>query len=183
MYLQNKYTRVYNNIVERAKSRTISGYTENHHIIPRSLGGTDTANNLVSLTAKEHYMCHLLLPKMLEGESKYKMLCAILRMAHSNQKQRVKVNSRVYERVKIEKAAMQSVMRKGERNPFYGKTHTPEVIEKIKAARAAQIKKQGTVMTKAARAKLRERIVCPHCGLEGQKSGMKRWHMDNCKYK
>jgi hypothetical protein len=37
MYLSNKYTIVYNNIVNRAKSRVLDGYGENHHIIPKNI--------------------------------------------------------------------------------------------------------------------------------------------------
>jgi len=45
-------------------SRNITGYVEKHHIIPQSIGGKNTQNNIVSLTAKEHRLCHLLLTKM-----------------------------------------------------------------------------------------------------------------------
>jgi hypothetical protein len=78
MYLHNKYTTIYYNIVNRAKSRILKEnvYTEKHHIIPKSLGGTNDKNNIVSLTAKEHYICHRLLVKMLEGENKKKMIYA-----------------------------------------------------------------------------------------------------------
>lgn len=64
MYLQNKYTKWYYGIIESAKSRQLVGYRERHHIIPKSLGGSNDQNNLVSLTAREHFVCHLLLPKM-----------------------------------------------------------------------------------------------------------------------
>jgi hypothetical protein len=36
-------------------------YYEKHHIIPKCLGGLNESNNLVLLTAKEHYVCHKLL--------------------------------------------------------------------------------------------------------------------------
>lgn len=39
-------------------------YTEEHHIIPKSMGGTDEKINLVLLTAKEHFIAHLLLVKI-----------------------------------------------------------------------------------------------------------------------
>ena len=41
MYLQNKYTRWYYNIIQRAQSRTLPAdvYIEKHHIIPKSFGG------------------------------------------------------------------------------------------------------------------------------------------------
>lgn len=70
MYLQNKYTSIYYAIINRAKSRDLSKdvYTEKHHIIPRSLGGSNSKNNLVNLTAREHRLCHLLLPKMTISE-------------------------------------------------------------------------------------------------------------------
>ena len=46
MYLQNKYTKCYYNIIDRAKSRDLSKetYTEKHHIIPKSLGGKANYN-------------------------------------------------------------------------------------------------------------------------------------------
>ena len=167
LFIDNKYTRVYYTIVERAKSRILPDevYTERHHIIPQSFyrarnktgwlsGDHNAKKNLVNLTAKEHYICHLLLPKMLEGESKYKMLCAIIRMAYSNQEQRVKIPSRVYERVKIEKATMHSKLYSGKNNPQYGKKHSEETKEKLRKARAAQVERQGTTMTLEARAKL-----------------------------
>lgn len=32
-------------------------------------------------------------------------------------------------------------------------------------------------------AKNRKRIICPHCGKEGDSTNMKRWHLNNCKLK
>ena len=55
------YPTVYSQIIERAKTRTLEGYTEIHHIIPKCLGGNNSKDNLVSLTAKEHFLCHMLL--------------------------------------------------------------------------------------------------------------------------
>jgi hypothetical protein len=66
MYLINKYTTWYHNIIATASKRINQpDYFENHHIIPKSLGGTNDPSNLVKLTAREHFICHLLLPKML----------------------------------------------------------------------------------------------------------------------
>lgn len=56
------YQRIYNNIVTTAKSRSnCDGYYEKHHIIPRCMGGSDAQDNIVSLTFKEHFLCHRLL--------------------------------------------------------------------------------------------------------------------------
>lgn len=46
------------------------------------MGGTEE----VLLTAKEHYVCHLLLPKMLTGSHKHKMINALIKMAFSKSK-------------------------------------------------------------------------------------------------
>ncbi len=81
MFNSSKYTTIYYNIVNRAKSRPINGYTEKHHIIPKSLNGTNKKDNLVHLTAKEHRLCHLLLTKMVtEPAHRISMFNAAWRM-------------------------------------------------------------------------------------------------------
>lgn len=57
------YLKVYNRIIDRAKTRHTTEYTEKHHIVPRCLGGSDAKTNIVALTAREHYVCHWLLAK------------------------------------------------------------------------------------------------------------------------
>lgn len=66
-FLENKYSVWYYKIINNAKHRITTGYTEKHHIIPRSLTGTDDDSNIVKLTAREHFVCHLLLTKMVTG--------------------------------------------------------------------------------------------------------------------
>jgi len=68
MFLDNKYTKVYYQIIDRALTRPYKkvkndGY-QKHHIIPKCIGGTDSADNLVILDYKEHRVCHCLLIKM-----------------------------------------------------------------------------------------------------------------------
>jgi hypothetical protein len=82
MFNTSKYTKIYYNIINRALSRPITGYTEKHHIVPRSLNGSNKKDNLVHLTAKEHRLCHLLLTKMvIEPKHKISMFNAAWRMA------------------------------------------------------------------------------------------------------
>jgi hypothetical protein len=142
IFIDNKYTRIYNMIIERAQSRTLTDYTETHHIFPRSLGGSDKFTNLAVLTAREHYICHLLLPRMLTGESKYKMLHAYIMMSG-----RQLYNSKAYATYKKEYSILLSehmsgegnpmygVDRKGAKNTFYGRTHTQETRDKISKAK------------------------------------------------
>jgi hypothetical protein len=118
MYLQNKYTSVYNSIIERAKSRILPKeiYTEKHHILPKSLGGTNDSTNLVRLTAREHFICHLLLPKMVTGIYKRNMsfaLWSMITMDHSTSRNRYKINSRMFQSIKIQVARAKSDLHKG----------------------------------------------------------------------
>ena len=85
IFINNKYTKWYNNIISKAIARTLPEeiYTEKHHIIPRSLGGTDEITNLVWLTAAEHLKVHLLLVKMVTQKTHLrKMNSAAVRMAN-----------------------------------------------------------------------------------------------------
>lgn len=58
------YKRIYDSLIERAKNRTLTSYSEKHHIVPRCMGGTDNQENLVKLTPEEHYLAHQLLVKI-----------------------------------------------------------------------------------------------------------------------
>jgi hypothetical protein len=40
-----------------------------HHIVPRSLGGSDDADNLIRLTARQHYIAHWMLARALGGSA------------------------------------------------------------------------------------------------------------------
>jgi hypothetical protein len=55
------YKKIYDQIIDRSKCRKIEGYTEKHHIIPKCMGGNNSIENLAILTAREHFLCHLIL--------------------------------------------------------------------------------------------------------------------------
>ncbi len=63
------YNKIYYSIIENRKKNPYNGYTEKHHILPKSLGGNDNEENLVNLSAREHFICHLLLTKMYPVDS------------------------------------------------------------------------------------------------------------------
>ena len=67
----------YARLIANAKVRgVVNGYSEVHHILPRAFGGTNDSSNLVSLTAREHFIAHVLLAHMHGGP----MWFAIVRM-------------------------------------------------------------------------------------------------------
>lgn len=70
----------YDSLIKTRKSRFLEAnvYYEKHHIIMRSMGGTDESNNLVHLTAREHFIAHLLLWKIYRNNEtafSFKMMC------------------------------------------------------------------------------------------------------------
>ena len=159
----SKYERWYYNIVNNAKCQPRNSdkeYYENHHIIPRSLGGDDRPENLVRLTYREHILCHWLLYKFSLDENKSKTAHAFWAMCNlrSKHNKRKIPPLRVLEAARI--AHIQSLREtmsgsnnpmanrkgsftgkkhskehiesiSGEGNPMYGKTHTEESRQKI----------------------------------------------------
>jgi len=77
IFINNKYTNWYNSLINKAQNRIVLGYAEKHHIIPSALGGTNKKDNIVKLTPREHFICHLLLTKMTTGNARYKMNFAL----------------------------------------------------------------------------------------------------------
>jgi hypothetical protein len=114
--ITNKYSKLYYKITSNAKQRITEGYTETHHIIPQSLGGSNDKENLVDLTAREHFICHWLLIKMTESDDRSKMLYALNGMKAENRYQEryhTKITARVYEKYRIEHAENHSKKMKG----------------------------------------------------------------------
>lgn len=60
------YQKVYDQLVQKNHEFSEGEYFETHHKVPLSLGGNDEKSNLVNLTAREHYIAHLLLVKITE---------------------------------------------------------------------------------------------------------------------
>jgi hypothetical protein len=118
-FIYNKYTRIYYNIIDRAKLRQLSVYVENHHIIPRSLGGDNSADNLVALTAREHFICHLLLTRMTQGQHKRKMISAVFYLTGRGKSKRNNhfKSSRLYENLKRQHSVNVSKQKKGCKQP------------------------------------------------------------------
>ena len=105
MFIENKYYFWYYNIIHKARSRIkTAGYFEKHHILPKSLGGGNSVDNLVLLTAREHFICHILLTKITSGKDKKKMIFASNRMLYG--KNRYIPNSRIYETIRKESSIL-----------------------------------------------------------------------------
>jgi len=191
-FIINKYTNCYFSIIATAKSRILSSmvYTEKHHIIPKSLGGSNLSDNLVRLTAREHFICHLLLPKMTSGLAKRGMAYASWQMTFANNRDRYKPTARIYELIKtqlsvaytgipktslhwlgkthsVETKLKQSKIKQGKNNPMYGRKQSAD------AMLSSSLKQLGIPKPK---------FICEHCNkIIGGKSNYLRYHGAQCK--
>lgn len=124
-HLENKYSKIYFAIIEDAKQNTPSGYCENHHIIPKSLGGKDSPDNMVKLSARQHFLCHLLLTKMFptnsyEFRKSFHAFGMMLWCESEEQQRYYKLNSKIYQKVKEEFSVCMSEHMKTEVNSSFG---------------------------------------------------------------
>lgn len=100
------YLKIYDSIIINCKNRYLneSIYCEKHHVLPKCLGGNDAADNIVKVTAKEHFVLHHLLAvgyqKLAEVDVNYtaramKLSAAFNRMCTHNSDER-KINARLF---------------------------------------------------------------------------------------
>lgn len=115
------YSKLYDALIEKARSENREKlqkgdpsyrYYERHHVIPKCLGGTWSKNNLVLLTAREHFLCHWILYKSTPSE--LKLAYAFSRMCCGNRHSSArKVNSCLFKYAREASAVAQSIMHKG----------------------------------------------------------------------
>lgn len=96
-----KYNLHYNNLIKLhgSNNKPVGTYTERHHILPKCLGGSNHPDNLVYLSARAHYIAHLLLRKIYPDNSKI-LFSAIALSKYGNSK------ARTYSKLKEEYAAV-----------------------------------------------------------------------------
>ncbi len=189
------YQKHYDALMERARGRGLlsrrtsrkSRGIERHHIVPRSLGGSDLPENLVDLTYREHFVAHQLLVRIFPNSKA--MRFALYWMSS----QRMIEGSRRYERFKIEFFKMGTQSRFGKDNGMFGKSHSSSALEKMKTARLAEsprLKDRALRQwsdpairekMKLGMSKPRRILTCPHCGSQGGGANMGRYHFNKCK--
>lgn len=151
IFINNKYTKWYFSIIQIAQLRELPDYIykEKHHIIPCSLGGNNDSVNLVNLTAREHFICHWLLTKMVDNKMKPPMVYALFVMKAGNNKQHryaTKITSRVFSKLKEVRSVLV-------REQLTGRAVSQETKNKIRDSQKGIPRKPHTEETKA---KMRE---------------------------
>jgi len=146
------YLKVYCSLIRKAQKRTPpDGYTEKHHIFPKSIFGNN--NVVVILTAREHYIAHALLEKIYIKRYGEKDLNSI-KMTHAFFLMNSKTNgndyfnSYLYESLRVRRAKIVSeTMREYYRNnisPSLGRKMSEEHKKKIIKANIGRIPSDET---------------------------------------
>jgi hypothetical protein len=119
------YQSIHDQIIERARKRERpDGYCERHHIVMRSMGGSDEQANLVWLTGREHYLVHWLLFKIYRNKQ---TVFAWNRMTFGR-KTLGRYHSTTFEYARKAKAEIQGAL-------FKGRKLSPEHRAKMSAAK------------------------------------------------
>jgi hypothetical protein len=208
MFKNTWHTKVYLAIIDRASKRKSEGYVERHHIVPKCMGGSNATINIVSLTAREHFICHLLLIRMAPTEYRAKLVYAAWQQSRPSKNKTVKVTNRVYaylreqmyisytgqKRVPFSDEARKNISEghKGEKNHMFGKTRTADEKAKMSANRKGICTgadnpfygKQHTdefKLRKAEHNRNRPKVLCLHCNKLFDVGMANRWHLDKCK--
>lgn len=104
-----------------------------HHIIPKHMGGTDDPSNLVKLTIAEHAEAHKKLFEEYGSKFDY-----IAYLGLSNQIGKEEANylkmlgPKNWTESGMESLREHAKKRKGDKNPFYGKTHSEETRDALR---------------------------------------------------
>ena len=122
MVNQHYYSR-YQRFIDSLKGQALDGYTEVHHIVPVSMGGSNEKDNLIALTARQHYVAHWMLARALGGSA------ARAFFMMSNFGRYGKVNSATYEIARKEYAKQVCLQLKAKPNTY---VITDEIRQKMR---------------------------------------------------
>lgn len=190
---------------ERLKQKRSGSYFEGHHIIPKWMGGTGNSNrpknnnNIVLLTAREHFLAHWLLWRIYRNRPS---ALAFHKMTSTNKNQNRITSSIGYEEARLafsetnkgnrygvgvkkivteEQKRKQSEAMKGRMVGKLNPSKRDDVRKKISEKLKGKPKSKEHIQKLKENLKLREKIVCPHCNKWFDKMNAQKWHFDYCK--
>jgi hypothetical protein len=195
------YQRIHDAIIDRARNRTLTGYVEKHHVIPRCIDAS--SKETVKLTAREHFIVHKLLCEIYPDEPKlvYAYWMMSRNISNSKYQREYRVSNRDYERAKQLFSEVSSKQQRGKiltddhkkalsvaaktRKTRIPIKHSDETKQKLSAlwkgtTRSVADRKK---ISDGQRGKKRKIVTCPHCGKSGGNNGMTKWHFDKCRNK
>lgn len=87
----------YDKLILHYQENPTEGFVEKHHIIPKCMGGDDSAQNLILLPTRAHFIAHYLLHKAYPENRSLAHAFAMMGVSNGHQNR----NSRLYEKSKI----------------------------------------------------------------------------------
>lgn len=115
MDYEKLYNNIINNAIKQVRSKSKTAYFEAHHIFPKCLGGTDEKENIVLLTAKEHFICHHLLTKIYQHDKLHFAFWSMCNQLSGDVTRGYKVTASVFEKAKIKFAISNSKLHTGKK--------------------------------------------------------------------
>lgn len=208
IFIQNKYLKHYQFLINRSLTRKkeTNVYYEKHHYVPKSILKN---KNVVHLTAREHYIAHLLLSKCVNINYRKKMIFAVTSMKFKILP-KIKCNSKLYDKFQKESNIQRSEYMRNRivsqetkekiRNTLTGFKHTQETKHKMSIYHKSNPRKftdkqrkaiirthTGKIVSQETRIKMsisrknRNKIECKYCGNLSEIGNHTRWHGDKCK--
>jgi hypothetical protein len=207
------YLKIYDSLIKNAKLQNRKKhqgiYYENHHIVPRSLGGSDSKENLVLLTAKEHFISHKLL--LFISPNNESIIRAFHMMCHF-QNGNYDISSKDY---RYSRELLSEILRKREpwnkgktgifskeslnkiRKTWKNKKHTEETKEKMRNSKLGERNpifgkdspNKGKIQPCSEKQKIKlsiaakkiPKIECKYCHKLTSPGNYSKWHGEKCK--
>ena len=210
IFIQNKYLNYYQNLINRSliRNKEDNVYYEKHHYVPKSILKN---KNIVYLTAREHFIAHLLLSKCVNLNYRKKMIFAITAMKFTVLS-KIKCNSILYSKFQKESNIQRAEYMRNRiisqetkdkiRKTLTGSKHTQETKDKMSLSRKQNPRKwtekdrqrmlivhTGKIVSEETRKKQsinrlnRIKITCEYCGNLSEIGNHTRWHGKKCKFK
>jgi hypothetical protein len=200
--LKNPSAEEYISLCSAALERNdVDGYIEKHHILPKCICNVSLEikdkQNLVILTAKEHFIAHTLLTKMFEGKTARKMMYALSALSFKRNGDRIldaedfavtKEASRLAKKgIPLSEDHKQKIRDKfAEHNPNKGRVVSQETKDKQRLAKAGIPRSQAAkdAISKTTKGVSKEKqplMSCIICRKAGGFRAIKQHHFNKCK--
>ena len=178
----------YDKLIETRKDRNLDSneYYESHHIIPTSMGGSNDKENLIKLTAREHFLAHWLLWRIHRNRQTSFAFYALCRFGKKRMSKwtNFTCSSRAYEEAKISKAIVGhsietrlkiSKSKKGKPSSWKGKTHSDESKKKMSE------KRLGKPLSESTKSLIKTNNIGKHSHLFGNSNRKGHFHTEDTK--
>lgn len=180
------YQVLYDSICSRAKVLQLERiekkkkklqYLENHHIIPKCMKGDNSSENLVLLTAKEHFIAHKLLVKMYPENRKlnyaYWMMC--MSVSRKNEG-RIRPSAKEYDNVRNNLVPWNKGL-----TGIYSDETRKAISEGLKGTKHIRTEEYCKKHSDRQKGVPKKKTECPYCHKIGYYGGFRMVHFKYCK--